>query len=161
MQRGQELSLNEHGFTRAVLAKLPPWIHTQSMTSASLNNNGTPDRYIDGPAGDLWVEFKYLKRKPRVLQPDELLSALQLRWLTRRGGFGNAVVVIGFELGPRTSAGLVLDQIDDWTTMLPRTEYEARLQTIDEVSNYITRRVSNVQLHDCPSCHRQYSAGAL
>lgn len=112
------------------------------MTSASLNSNGTPDRYIDGPGGDLWVEFKYLKRIPKYLDPDQLLSSLQLKWLTRRGAFGNAVVVIGIETGARSASAVVLDQVSEWTTTFDKASVELRLQSINDVSNYLTRRVT-------------------
>lgn len=134
--------MNEHSYTRAILKALPDTVHAQSMTSASLNNNGTPDRYIDGPAADLWVEFKFLPRAPKVLRPYELLSAHQMRWLQRRGTRGNAVVIIGFRVSERKAMGLVLDAPTEWEIDHARCEYYPALLANNEVSNYLVRRVS-------------------
>ena len=134
--------MNEHSYTRAILKALPEQIHAQSMTSASLNNNGTPDRYLDGPGGDLWVEFKFLPRTPKVLRPYELLSANQMLWLQRRARHGNAVVVIGFRISERKAAGLVLDIPGEWEVPHLKDGYSQRLLTNNEVSNYLARRVS-------------------
>jgi hypothetical protein len=135
--------MNEHSYTRAILKALPDEIHAQSMTSASLNNNGTPDRYIDGPGGDLWVEFKFLPRPPKILRPYELLSAHQLRWLQRRFEVGkNAVVVIGFKMSERRALGLVLEAANDWTVHHHKDDYMPLLRANNEVSTYLLGRVS-------------------
>lgn len=137
--------MNEHSYTRAILKALPAEIHTQSMTSASLNNNGTPDRYIDGPSGDLWVEFKFLPRPPKILRPYELLSAHQLRWLKRRAGNRlqhNALLVVGFKVSERRAMGLVLEHEFEWEQDHRRDDYMPRLMANLEVSNYLQRRVS-------------------
>lgn len=134
--------MNEHSYTRSIIAKLPDDIHVQSMTSASLNNNGTPDRYIDGPASDLWVEFKFLPRTPKVLRPYELLSAQQMAWLKRRGSRGNAIVVIGFRVSERKALGLVLAAPTEWEIDHTKDEYSVQLLTNIEVSNYLARRVT-------------------
>lgn len=134
--------MNEHSYTRSIVSKLPNDIHVQSMTSASLNNNGTPDRYIDGPAGDLWVEFKFLPRTPKLLRPYDLLSAQQMAWLKRRGAHGNALVVIGFRISERKAMGLVLSTPADWEIDHRKDEYTALLMTNSDVSNYLARRVT-------------------
>ena len=134
--------MNEHSYTRAIVSKLPSGIHVQSMTSASLNNNGTPDRYIDGPASDLWVEFKFLPRTPKVLRPYELLSAQQMAWLKRRGSRGNAIVVIGFRISERKAAGLILDVPSTWEIDHAKDAYSIQLLSNIDVSNYLARRVS-------------------
>ncbi len=62
-------------------------VYKQSMTGV-MGNNGTPDRYYEGCANVLWIEYKaidtdlpkiidLLKGKPKRLTP------LQNRWLTR------------------------------------------------------------------------------
>ena len=75
------------------LKKLPGGdkIHSQSMTFGSRSFAGTPDRYFDGPGGDLWAEFKYLPSIPRsgiVGGTDEKKQghyrAKQTAWLERR-----------------------------------------------------------------------------
>ena len=57
--------MRESNVISNVITKLPKIIHTQSMTFGSRSFNGTPDRYFDGPARDLWAEFKYVDAIPR------------------------------------------------------------------------------------------------
>lgn len=88
--------MNEGTFINYVvnrLKKLPAGsnIHSQSMTFGSRSFAGTPDRYFDGPRGDLWVEFKHLPSLPRngiVGGVDEkkqgFYRAKQVAWLERR-----------------------------------------------------------------------------
>lgn len=136
--------MNEHSYTRAITKLLPEEIHTQSMTSAALNNNGTPDRYIDGPGGDLWVEFKFLSRLPKVLRPYDLLTANQLRWLKRRAGgriYPNAIVVIGFRIKEREAQGLVLDDPKHWERDHLKADYQNKLMSNRELSKYLEWRV--------------------
>lgn len=59
-------------------------LHSQSMTYGSLSMNGTPDRYFDGRARDLWIEFKRLTRMPRSGSVVGDYSDLQLKWMNRR-----------------------------------------------------------------------------
>lgn len=75
------------------LKKLPGGakIHSQSMTFGSRSFAGTPDRYFDGPGGDLWAEFKYMPSVPRsgiIGGMDEkkqgFYRAKQVAWLERR-----------------------------------------------------------------------------
>lgn len=132
--------MNEHGFTRAVLAKVPSEVHRQSMTSASLSNNGTPDRYLDFNR-DLWVEFKYHPAFPRLLKPYDMLTALQLRWLERRWDAGqNAIVVIGMPYEKRTM-GVVFDKKHEWRQDHTRDSLRERLLSVHQIADYIYGRV--------------------
>jgi hypothetical protein len=92
--------MRERQVIDAVNKRVPKTIHRQSMTSASLTANGTPDYYYDGPGGDLWVEYKSRSAMPRngIVVPE--LTPLQLAWLERRYNHSlphvaNAVVVVG------------------------------------------------------------------
>lgn len=86
-----------------VVTHLPRTIHSQSMTFGSMSMNGTPDRYFDGPSGDLWIEFKQIAAWPRdglVGGVDDkkrgCYSTLQFRWMRRRWNTGrNVLGVIG------------------------------------------------------------------
>lgn len=71
--------------------KMPKEIHHQSMTFSSMTQNGTPDRYYDGPARDLWVEYKYIDAMPRsrlvgMVHPTKrgCYSPQQYEWMLRR-----------------------------------------------------------------------------
>lgn len=102
----------ERRLIEAVHRHLPMSVLRQSMTTASLTTNGTPDYYYDRDdveGDDLWVEYKALTAMPRsgIVAGD--YSALQMRWLTRRWKRGkNAVGIVGLpnrtaviQCGPR------------------------------------------------------------
>lgn len=63
---------------------LPKTVYRQSMTGASIYAGGTPDRYYDGPAADLWAEYKRLEHLPRSKTVVGDYSEKQLAWMTRR-----------------------------------------------------------------------------
>lgn len=90
--------MRERQLIDAIHRRLPKTLHKQSMTSASLTHNGTPDYYYDGSTGDLWVEYKQLKAMPRngMVEPFVLLTEHQQRWILRRYKIGgNARIVVG------------------------------------------------------------------
>lgn len=95
--------MKESGFISYVVRKLPPHIHSQSMTFGSLTHGGTPDRYFDGPSHDLWVEFKYIDAMPRsrtVGGVDDkkrgCYSSKQYNWMCRRQkAGGNVLGIVG------------------------------------------------------------------
>ena len=63
--------------------------------------NGVPDCYFSGPAGDLWLEVKYVKAPKRSTTPIKLdLSALQRQWLIERNKEGrNVAALLGSDVG--------------------------------------------------------------
>lgn len=85
--------MNEHGFVQAVHRRLPPAVYKLKLNVRY--NNGVPDAWYSGPAGDVWVEYKYRKDTPKRAFTVSL-SKLQLNWLTAREAEGrNVVVVVG------------------------------------------------------------------
>lgn len=66
---------------------------------------GPADVWYSGKRGDLWIEYKYVKNLPRVIDLMDLkksycLSALQQEWLRNRFREGrNVTVVLGYEKG--------------------------------------------------------------
>lgn len=69
---------------------LPVEIYREKM--ANPWRGGTPDMWYSGKAGDLWIEWKWLPKKPKgVVIPN--LSALQRDWLDRRESEGRDVAV--------------------------------------------------------------------
>ena len=85
--------MTEHAFVKRVHRHLPSELYRWKV--ADRYTNGVPDAWYSGPAGDLWVEYKYLPRTPRrVFTP--ALSALQKKWLIERHREGrNVAVVVG------------------------------------------------------------------
>lgn len=95
--------MKESTFIRYITGKLPPTVHSQSMTFGSRSFNGTPDRYFDGPVADLWVEFKYIDAMPRdgiVGRVSDAkrgcYSSMQYDWMCRRyANGGNVLGIVG------------------------------------------------------------------
>lgn len=134
--------MNEHGFTKAVLRPLPANVHVQSMTMASLSQNGTPDRYIDLKR-DLWVEFKYANTTGarKGLNIGAMLSESQKIWLGRRyAAGGNAVVIVGVP-SDRTR-GFVVETPDEWEGRVDTAYIVAHIKTAPELAAYILARVT-------------------
>ena len=98
--------MNEHGFIKSITNKLPKEIYRWKIQA--LMNNGVPDCYFSGPAGDLWVEFKFIKlpkRESTLIKPN--LSALQLKWLDGRYDEGRTVAVI---IGSNINSAILIDK---------------------------------------------------
>jgi len=91
--------VNESKFTQSIMRKLPKEIYKWKIMN--MMQNGVADSYFSGPAGDCWVEFKYIKapkREDTLIKPK--LSALQLKWLTERNHEGrNVALIIGSDIG--------------------------------------------------------------
>lgn len=71
--------------------------HLNAAIYALKNNNpftgGVADLWYSGHSGDLWVEYKWLPKKPaKSFTPT--LSALQIKWLRERYEEGRNVAVI-------------------------------------------------------------------
>lgn len=93
--------MNEHDFVRSIHNALP-----RDLYRWKINDNfqgGVADAYYSGPAGDLWVEYKYVKlpKRPETRLPDRYgLSPQQLAWLTERHKEGRSVaLVVGSDRG--------------------------------------------------------------
>lgn len=110
--------MKESTFINYVVGKLPPHIHSQSMTFGSLTHGGTPDRYFDGPSHDLWAEFKYIPSMPRsglVGGVDDkkrgCYSSKQFLWMCRRQAAGGNVLGI---IGLRNRMAVVQTDPEQW-----------------------------------------------
>lgn len=135
--------MKESAFRTAVLSKLPASIHRQPMLAGMMGTAGTPDTYIDGSAGDGWIEWKVLPnadRLPATIPAKSMPTALQRQWLDRRfERGGNALVIVGVKLRSRAH-GFVLSSPHEWTTPPLREWYEPRLLTAAELANYLKNR---------------------
>ena len=118
---------------QAIDRLVPKTIYRQSMTGAAMTANGIPDRYYDGPGGDLWVEFKQLQSMPRGIVRGAY-TELQLRWMSRRWANSaprhNVIGVIG--LPNRTC--IVQRTPESWRDGTPAAE----AVFIKEVAEWIT-----------------------
>ena len=92
--------MNEHSFVKAVHRKLSPDVYRWKIHDTY--TGGVPDAMYAGPAGLLFVEYKYLKSLPKKpTTPIKTgLSALQLQWLERMCVYNIlAIVIIGSPVG--------------------------------------------------------------
>ena len=86
--------MNEHSFVKAVHRKLPPEVYKWKIHDTY--TGGVPDAMYAGPAGLLFVEYKYLKSLPKKpTTPIKTgLSELQVSWLERMLLYNVLVLVI-------------------------------------------------------------------
>lgn len=102
---------------------------------------GTPDVWYSGKTSDLWVEYKYLAKVPKVaaITMTNLLSPLQQEWLKGRFKEGRNVAVI---LGSPYGAWVFED--DSWLTPLDPEQLRTRGLSKVEVADYIWSRTMAV-----------------
>jgi hypothetical protein len=112
--------MNEHGYIKSIHNKLPSAIYKWKI-----NDNfqgGIADAYYSGPAGDLWIEYKYLSRPPKrestVIKT--CLTDQQRHWLKSRQSEGRDVaLVIGIEppVELKNQANLIITNLDENITL--------------------------------------------
>lgn len=120
----------ESSFIKKVHGKLPAVVYREKTHNAY--RGGTPDVYYSAPASDLWVEYKFIARIPVRAQVTADLSALQKLWLDGRHAEGRSVAVI---VG--CPDGGVIYQRGEWHTPLTPEEFRGRLQSVDDLANWI------------------------
>lgn len=123
--------MREKSLYQAVNRAVPKTIHRQSMTGATMVNNGTPDFYYDGPRSFLWVEYKQLNAMPRSGMARGAYTELQLMWMERRHRNGGHVVgIVGlpnrtaviqttpdaWRQGSSTGTALSIKEVAAWIT---------------------------------------------
>lgn len=97
--------MSEHGFVRSIHRKLPKEVYRWKV--ADRFTNGVPDAWYSGPAGDVWVEYKYIPRTPRKAYRVEITD-LQKKWLMERAIEGrNVAVIVGCPTGAAIFQGAV------------------------------------------------------
>ena len=127
----------ENTFIGSVHRHLPAELY--HMKNHNQYNGGIPDVWYSGPAGDLWVEYKFVvlpKRENTVLTIN--LSELQKNWLRSRQNEGRAVgVIVGSKDGgvwfPGTSWG------GDYTAGEFRTSIESRQNLAATIVKIVAR----------------------
>ena len=127
--------MNEHGFIKAVHRKLPPEIYRWKIHDTY--TGGVPDTWYAGPAGTIFVEYKYINRLPKkpTTKIKGGLSALQLAWLDRMWSYNLLVAVI---IGSTKGAVIQIDQ--NWHKSLTVGDFESGLD-VSEVATWLTNRV--------------------
>jgi len=127
--------MNEHGFIKAVHRHLSPEVYRWKIHDTY--TGGVPDAFYLGPAGSLWVEYKYVKLPKR---PDTIvtfgISKLQAIWLTRAQECGQlAAVIIGFD-----KQAQIVDNPEQFNTMTQRELQDGALSfqcVADWIENHV------------------------
>jgi hypothetical protein len=126
----------ETSFYTTVHGYLPRKLHWEKMHNAY--RAGTADVWYSGRAGDLWIEYKFVRQLPvhAPVRIYELLSPRQLRWLNERHAEGRSVAAV---LGSPLNAWLFEDNA--WQN-LDVTRQQIVEHGLDRkaVAAYITRK---------------------
>lgn len=143
--------MNEHSFVKAVHRKLPPEVYKWKIHDTY--TGGVPDAMYAGPAGLLFVEYKYLKKLPKKpTTPIKTgLSELQIIWLERMLLYNVLVVAI---IGSPSGA-IVLSK--DFRRTLTLSNFDATLSVsecadviADLVRNHERRKPANSRTEPAP-----------
>lgn len=114
----------ENTFIGSVHRHLPVGVY--HMKNHNQYVGGIADCWYSGPAGDLWIEYKFVvlpKRDDTLITPN--LSALQIDWLNGRSKEGRRVgVIIGTKEGgvwlPNLAWADPLKTVEFRKLMMPR-----------------------------------------
>ena len=89
--------MNEHSFVRSIHNALHPDVYKWKIHDTY--TGGVPDAMYAGPAGVLFVEYKYVaslpKRDNTIIRHS--LSPLQEQWLTRMSQSTSVALILGCE----------------------------------------------------------------
>ena len=125
----------ENTFIQSVHRHLPRGLY--SMKNHNQYVGGIADCWYSGPAGDLWIEYKFVvmpKRDETLIVPN--LSALQVEWLTERSKEGRSVgVIIGAREGGVWLPGLA------WVNPLKTVEFRKLMMPRSDLAAVITKLI--------------------
>lgn len=87
-----DLFMNESGFWQSLRKHLVPRVYALKLNLNFVQ--GVPDVWLSGSEQDLWIENKYLKTLPPIVDATKLLTVLQQLWLEERYNEGRRVGVL-------------------------------------------------------------------
>jgi len=139
--------MNEHSFVKAVHRKLPPEVYKWKIHDTY--TGGVPDAMYAGPAGLLFVEYKYLKKLPKKpTTPIRTgLSELQIIWLERMLLYNVLVVAI---IGSPSGAVVLTE---DFRRTLTLSNFDATLsasECADRIVDLATNHERRKLTYTCP-----------
>ena len=116
----------ENTFIASIHRCLPRSVYT--LKNHNQYNGGIPDCWYSGPAGDLWIEYKFIavpKRDGTAIKID--LSELQKNWIMSRYSEGRTVgVIVGCKDGGVWMPGI--------TWQVPYTAESFRASTLGRIA---------------------------
>jgi hypothetical protein len=108
--------MNEHSFVRSIHNALHPDVYKWKIHDTY--TGGVPDAMYAGPAGTLFVEYKYIKNLPKkdttVIRHS--LSALQEAWLERMKQSTSVALVVGI-----SNSAIII--VDDFSANICKSMY--------------------------------------
>lgn len=122
--------MNEHSFIKSIHRYLHPDVHSWKIHDTY--TGGVPDAMYSGPAGVLFVEYKYVKALPKKSTTNikHSLSALQVQWLDRMNTSANAALIIGVE-----DTCIIL--VDDFSANICKDRYIELMQSRKSAAKFI------------------------
>jgi hypothetical protein len=134
--------MTEHAYIRAVHRLLPP--STDAWKINDVFEGGVADAYYSGPAGDMWIEYKFVKalpKRPGTMVPIDL-SELQKQWHRRRHAHGRRVaVVVGSPTGAVIFEGLT------WEKSIRSEDFIRTAVAKRAVASYILSMTEGAGIH--------------
>lgn len=95
----------------------------------------------------VFIEYKLIRSLPKREKTHIIpaLTELQKQWL-RRGVIANlpVFVVVGLSLPGKPAKGVVFRNQNEWENGIPRTEFEKRLQSYQELADFITAQLIGI-----------------
>ena len=133
--------MNEHSFIKSIHRYLHPDVHSWKIHDTY--TGGVPDAMYSGPAGLLFVEYKYVKELPKKASTSikTSLSALQLQWLNRVNQPANAALIIGV-------ADTCIIILDDFSSIICKNRYIEQSRSRKEAAEFIYNVTHNPQEGD-------------
>tara|TARA_X000001036_G_C20683682_1_gene806775 strand:+ start:27 stop:431 length:405 start_codon:yes stop_codon:yes gene_type:complete len=132
--------MNEHSFIKSVHRTLPSEIFKWKIHDTF--TGGVPDAFYCGPAGSLFIEYKFIKLPKKPSTKIKLnLSKLQLALLERMSSFNqNVAVVVGFTNNNKTH-GVIMTNLKEWTNTYTNEYYLDSKKSIAKITQFINNQV--------------------
>lgn len=122
--------MNEHSFVRSIHKALSPDVYKWKIHDTY--TGGVPDAMYAGPAGTLFVEYKYVKQLPAkdstVIRHS--LSPLQIAWLERMKHSTKVALILGVE-----DTALII--LDDFSANIYKQNYIEHAVNRNQVAQFI------------------------
>ena len=129
--------MTENTFWQALRKKLVPRVYALKLNLRFVA--GVPDCWLSGSMEDLWLEIKYVKELPAIVDPTKLLTARQQYWIIQRHAEGRRVgVLIG------SSDGHVYFPSLSWQTAVTKGTFLTQARKTSEIAENLIETLGEV-----------------
>ncbi len=130
---------DEHSYIRSIHRKLKIIPGLDIWKIRADGTNGVADCWYSGVAGNIWVEYKYVKTLPKrgstIIDPtntNKYLSKLQQEWLRKKHEHNiSTAVILGCSLG-----GVILKGLE-WQTPLLTEDFRQKIISNKAIASFI------------------------